>query len=67
MAELIRADRAAGTVRGDVDPMVTAVLVGGGLDAIVGQRMRDPDFDTRSAANALVDLLRHGLGPGSAT
>jgi TetR/AcrR family transcriptional regulator len=65
VADLIRADQAADAIREDIDPTVMAILVGGGLDAIVGHHMRDPNFNTESAAEALVNLVRVGIGLGT--
>ncbi|MEU8331286.1 TetR/AcrR family transcriptional regulator [Micromonospora sp. NPDC048839] len=62
VAGLIDAARAAGDYRPGVDPQTTAVIVNGAIDAIVSERLADPDFDSRSAAEELVGMLRRSLG-----
>ncbi|GAA0255387.1 TetR/AcrR family transcriptional regulator [Cryptosporangium japonicum] len=62
VAGLVRGAVAAGDYRADVDPVVTAVLIDGAVDAIVGEFLADPAFDTGAAAAELIDLLRRGYG-----
>ncbi|SCF26084.1 TetR/AcrR family transcriptional regulator [Micromonospora chokoriensis] len=62
VAGLIEAARAAGDYRQSIDPQTTAVIVNGAIDAIVSERLADPDFDSRHAAEELVTMLRRSLG-----
>ncbi|MEU8391214.1 TetR/AcrR family transcriptional regulator [Micromonospora sp. NPDC048842] len=62
VAGLIDAARAAGDYRPNIDPQATAVIVNGAIDAIVSERLADPDFDSRHAAEELVTMLRRSLG-----
>ena len=61
VAALVESAVAAGDYRGDVDPLVTAVLVNGAVDAIVAEFVADPQFDAAAAAGALTDLLDRSL------
>jgi AcrR family transcriptional regulator len=61
VAALIAAARDAGDYRADVDPVLTAVIMNGALDAIVSENLTDPAFDTATAAEYLIDLLRRTL------
>lgn len=56
VAELVAA---AGGGRPGADDRVTAVIVNGALDAIVGEQLADPGFDTAAAAEQLIDLVHH--------
>ena len=62
-AGMVEAGRAAGDYRADTDPRVTAILINGGIDAIVAERMTDPAFDTPAAAEQLVTMLHRSLAP----
>lgn len=56
LAQIIAAaDEARGTTARDV--RATAIIVGGAIDAIVAERLRDPGFDTAAAAEQLVRLV----------
>ncbi|WBB47264.1 helix-turn-helix domain containing protein [Verrucosispora sp. WMMA2044] len=57
LAQLIDAARLARGTSGDIDPRTTAIIVGGGIDAIVAEQLHDPDYDTATAAEHLVDML----------
>ncbi|SCE67205.1 transcriptional regulator, TetR family [Micromonospora coriariae] len=56
-AGLIDDAKASGAYRPDVDSRMLAILVGGAIDAAVGQSLREPAFDLHTAAEAVVDLL----------
>ncbi|MVA76229.1 TetR family transcriptional regulator [Auraticoccus sp. F435] len=45
------------------DHRALALVVGGGIDAIVAEQMRDPGFDSAAAAEVLVGLLPAAGGP----
>lgn len=62
VAGLIDAARAAGDYRPGVDPQATAVILNGAIDAIVSERLANPDFDSSHAAEELVSMLRRSLG-----
>ncbi|EXG80327.1 TetR/AcrR family transcriptional regulator [Cryptosporangium arvum] len=62
VASLVEQAVAAGDYREGIDPIVVAVLVNGAVDAIVGQLLDDPAFDTAGAATELTELLRRGYG-----
>jgi hypothetical protein len=61
VVDLIDAAKAAGHYRPTIDSFNTAVIIDGAIDAIVSQRLGDPDFDSTRAAEELVDLLGRGL------
>lgn len=63
LAELVDAARLARGAGGDTDVRTTAIIVGGGVDAIVAERLRDPDYDTAAAAEQLIRMLDPILGP----
>ncbi|WBB56814.1 TetR/AcrR family transcriptional regulator [Verrucosispora sp. WMMD573] len=56
LAELIDAARLA-RGGGDIDTRTTAIIVGGGIDAIVAEQLHDPDYDTAAAAEHLATML----------
>ncbi|MFF5214601.1 TetR/AcrR family transcriptional regulator [Micromonospora sp. NPDC000442] len=57
LAELISAARLARGGSGDIDARTTAIIIGGGIDAIVAEQLHDPDYDTAAAAEQLIDML----------
>lgn len=61
VAGLIDQAKAAGHYRPDVDSPQVAVIVNGAIDAIVSQRLADPEFDSTGAADTLVRLLDRAL------
>jgi TetR/AcrR family transcriptional regulator len=56
LAQLIDAARLA-RGGGDIDTRTTAIIVGGGIDAIVAEQLHDPDYDTAAAAEHLIEML----------
>ncbi|WP_307869089.1 helix-turn-helix domain-containing protein [Micromonospora sp. C95] len=63
LAELIDAARVARGGDDDIDTRTTAIIVGGGIDAIVAEQLHDPDYDTAAAAEHLVEMLDTALEP----
>jgi AcrR family transcriptional regulator len=57
VAGLLGAAVAAGDYRDDTDVQALAVIVNGAVDAIVAERLADPDFDADRAAERLIDLI----------
>lgn len=56
LAQLIDTAAMARASRG-VDSRTLAIIVGGAVDAIVSERLSDPDYDTTHAADRLADLI----------
>ncbi|MGC0143390.1 TetR/AcrR family transcriptional regulator [Pseudactinotalea sp. Z1732] len=46
---------------GDADLRSLAIIVGGGIDAIMRERLVDPAYDTAGAAHELVRMMEHLL------
>ncbi|MFD2080606.1 DNA-binding transcriptional regulator, AcrR family [Actinopolymorpha cephalotaxi] len=44
-----------------VDSRTLAIIIGGAIDAIVTERLRDPGFDTAGAADRLAELVEAAL------
>ncbi|MEU8227571.1 TetR/AcrR family transcriptional regulator [Kribbella sp. NPDC048915] len=61
VAELLAAARQARGLSSDIDLRSAALLIGGGIDAIVAESLGDPQYDSRSAAELLVQLVEQGL------
>ncbi|MFC6160901.1 TetR/AcrR family transcriptional regulator [Kribbella jiaozuonensis] len=61
VADLIAAARAARGLTGEVDLRSAALVIGGGIDAIVSESMRDPEYDAVAAAELLVGVVERGL------
>ncbi|MFB6392311.1 TetR/AcrR family transcriptional regulator [Polymorphospora lycopeni] len=57
LADLIDTARDAIGTRRALDVRTIAIVVGGGIDAIVAEQLTDPDYDTAGAAEQLVDML----------
>ena len=60
LSEIVRLGIERGELR-DVSPDGAGAMLTGTLDALVLQAAVDPDFDVREHADALWDLLKHGL------
>ncbi|GAA0607365.1 TetR family transcriptional regulator [Kribbella sandramycini] len=58
LAELLRAARAAHGLADDVDLRTAALIIGGGIDAIVQESLSDPSYDTTPAAELLIEALQ---------
>lgn len=56
LAELLDAAVAARAGRA-IDPRTTAIVLGGAIDAIVAERLRDPGYDTAAAAGELAAMI----------
>jgi AcrR family transcriptional regulator len=56
VATLLAHAREAGCLPERSDLRTPALLIGGGIDAIVGEALRDPDFDDDAAATELADV-----------
>lgn len=61
VAELVSAARAARGLPGELDARSAALLIGGGIDAIVSESLTDPAYDAAAAAELLVDVVERGL------
>ncbi|MCI2264946.1 TetR/AcrR family transcriptional regulator [Sediminivirga luteola] len=57
LAELIEAARAARGLDPDPDARTTAIVVGGGIDGIVAEKLQDPEYDSAAAAEHLIRIL----------
>ncbi|GAA1115729.1 TetR/AcrR family transcriptional regulator [Nocardiopsis metallicus] len=53
----------AETGRPGVDTKVLAITVSGGIDALVGEALRDPGFDLRAAGERLAEMVDHLIEP----
>lgn len=56
LAEIITAAQSALGTTGE-DPRTSAIIIGGAIDAIVAERLHDPDYDTAAAAEQLVRMI----------
>ncbi|WP_329005648.1 TetR/AcrR family transcriptional regulator [Kribbella sp. NBC_00709] len=61
VADLLSAARAARGRTGAVDLRSAALVIGGGIDAIVSESLSDPEYDASAAAEVLVGLVERGL------
>ncbi|MEV4280942.1 TetR/AcrR family transcriptional regulator [Actinoplanes xinjiangensis] len=57
LADLINAAKNARVYRQDLDARITAIVLGGAIDAVVAEFLTDRSFDTDTAADAVVDML----------
>ncbi|WP_432887619.1 TetR/AcrR family transcriptional regulator [Kribbella sp. CA-245084] len=61
VADLIAAARDARGLTGEVDLRSAALVIGGGIDAIVSESLGDPAYDAAAAAELLVGVVERGL------
>ncbi|MEV6267859.1 helix-turn-helix domain-containing protein [Kribbella sp. NPDC051936] len=61
VADLLAAARAARGLTEPVDLRSAALLIGGGIDAIVAESLADPAYDAAAAAELLVDVVERGF------
>ncbi|MFF0338107.1 TetR/AcrR family transcriptional regulator [Kribbella sp. NPDC004875] len=61
VAELVSAARTARGLTDPIDLRSAALVIGGGIDAIVAESMRDPAYDAVAAAELLVGVVERGL------
>ncbi|TCC04021.1 TetR/AcrR family transcriptional regulator [Kribbella soli] len=61
VAGLVSAARGARGLTAEVDLRSAALLIGGGIDAIVGESLADPEYDAAAAADLLVTVVERGL------
>ncbi|GAA0964613.1 TetR/AcrR family transcriptional regulator [Actinocorallia libanotica] len=61
LAALLRRARGSRGLPPGPDPRTLALITGGAIDAIVTERLRDPGYDARTAAEALVTMLETAL------
>ncbi|MGW7685680.1 TetR/AcrR family transcriptional regulator [Kribbella sp. NPDC054772] len=61
VAELLSAARVARGLTEAIDQRSAAIVIGGGIDAIVAESMRDPAYDALAAAELLVEVVERGL------
>ena len=61
LEELMIAARRARGLHGEVDTRSLAIAVGGGIDAIVSERLADPSYVTDSATDVLIRMLESVL------
>ncbi|WP_106396489.1 TetR/AcrR family transcriptional regulator [Actinocorallia populi] len=61
LAALLRSAREARGLAPGTDPRTLALIVGGAIDAIIGERLQDAAYDTEAAAEALVTMLETAL------
>lgn len=57
LAALVQEARRARGLAPDPDARTTALVVGGAIDAIVSEKLHDPDYDAEAAAEQLTDLI----------
>lgn len=62
LADLLGEARRARGLGPGPDLRTLAIVVGGGIDAIVAERLRDPGYDGAAAAETLVTMLESVLG-----
>ncbi len=60
LAALITAAQVGNGRRG-VDARDLSIIIGGAVDAIVSERLNDPDYDTAAAAEQLVQMIEAAL------
>lgn len=65
LAEILTAARQARGAEGEGNPRTTAIIIGGAINAIVAERLHDPDYDTAAAAERLVDMIDSTLTRGN--
>ncbi|MER6991803.1 helix-turn-helix domain-containing protein [Saccharopolyspora hirsuta] len=63
LAQILEAAARATGARTPLDVRTLAIIIGGGIDAIVAEQLTDPSYDTAAAAEELVDLVRAKLSP----
>lgn len=61
VADLVSAARAARGVDGEVELRTAALVIGGGIDAIVAESLSDPSYDATAAAELLITVVDRGL------
>ena len=61
LADLMGAARRARGLRTNLDLRTAALVVGGGIDAIIAEHLDHPDYDPATAAELLVTMLRRIL------
>ncbi|MER7244474.1 helix-turn-helix domain-containing protein [Kribbella sp. NPDC000426] len=61
VADLLSAARAARGITGETDLRSAALVIGGGIDAIVSESLSDPEYDASAAAEVLVGVVEGGL------
>ncbi|WP_159944968.1 MULTISPECIES: TetR/AcrR family transcriptional regulator [unclassified Nocardiopsis] len=61
LADLMRAARRARGAVSDPDLRTAALIVGGGIDAIVAEYLDHPDYDPLPAAEQLVDMMERAV------
>jgi TetR/AcrR family transcriptional regulator len=63
LAQLLQAARDARGLDPDPDSRTTALIIGGAIDAIVTEKLHDPDYDTSAAAAQLAALVDTTYAP----
>jgi hypothetical protein len=61
VADLLSAARVARGISAEVDLRSAALVIGGGIDAIVSESLSDPEYDATAAAELLVGVVERGL------
>lgn len=61
VAELLAAARVARGLTTELDLRSAALMIGGGIDAIVAESLRDPAYDAIAAAELLVGVVERGF------
>ncbi|WP_427885647.1 TetR/AcrR family transcriptional regulator [Kribbella sp. GL6] len=61
VAQLVATARAARGLAAATDTRSAALVIGGGIDAIVAESLRDPAYDAIAAAELLVEVVDRGL------
>ncbi|MEQ4722399.1 TetR family transcriptional regulator [Nonomuraea sp. B19D2] len=61
LASLLQDARQARGLAPGPDPRTLAVIVGGAIDGIIGERLQDGDYDAQAAAEALIAMLETAL------
>ncbi|RJL35562.1 TetR/AcrR family transcriptional regulator [Bailinhaonella thermotolerans] len=61
LAALLQEARRARGLGPGPDPRTLAIIVGGAIDGIIGEHMRDPGYDAPAAAEALITMLETTL------
>ncbi|MBM6590458.1 TetR/AcrR family transcriptional regulator [Brevibacterium sp. RIT 803] len=57
VAELLKSAREARGVKSPSDSRTAALIIGGAIDAVVGEALEDPGYDAAAASEEIVDLI----------
>jgi len=61
LAALLRNARETRGLAPGTDPRTLAIIIGGAIDSIIGERLQDADYDAQAAAESLIAMLETAL------